>query len=217
MSKYNAVIFDLDGTLLHTLEDIGDSVNAVLRQHGYTEHSYEQYRRIIGNGARNLVKSSLPSGLNDEIVDVVLDEYKHCYAKNLMNKTRPYPGITEMLYALAALNIKMSVCSNKHNEATTLLVHKLLPKDVFSCIYGERPDVARKPDPASTLEIAANMGIPPQETLYVGDSIVDMQTAQNAGMPSVGVLWGFRERSELIEGGAVFVIDAPCKLIKIIE
>lgn len=212
--SFKAVIFDLDGTLLNTLEDLSDSVNLVLDMYEYPQHTLEEYRLIIGNGAKNLMEKSLPQGVSPELVDEALSIYKNTYREHFADKTRPYEGICDMLTELNKCKIKISVCSNKHNDAVVSLVNLLLPKDVFVCIQGDCDGIPRKPDPTSSFDMARKMGVSPKETVYVGDSMVDMLTAKNAGMLPVGVLWGFRGKEELVDNGASVLLENPSELMQ---
>jgi len=211
---YKAVIFDLDGTLLDTLQDLGDSVNRVLEMYNFPLHTLEEYRLIIGNGAKNLIETSFPKDTSPELIDEALSNFKNTYRDHFIDKTRPYEGICDMLTELYKCGIKISVCSNKHNDAVITLVNLLMPKDIFVCIHGERAGIPRKPDPTSAFDIAREMGVSTQETVYVGDSMVDMQTGKNAGMLPVGVLWGFRSKKELMDHGAVVLLSNPSELMQ---
>jgi phosphoglycolate phosphatase len=215
--KYEAVIFDLDGTLLDTIEDLAGSMNAVLYALGFPVHDTDSYRYFVGTGVRNLVRKALPEDFrSDKMVDngvaAMLNEYK----KRWDNKTRPYEGIPEMLGSLAGLGIRMSILSNKPHELTLKAVNALLPNWRFECVFGDRKGVPKKPDPSSALEIANIMDIPTEKFLYMGDSGTDMETARAAGMYPVGVKWGFRKPEELISSGAKKIIDKPQELIGII-
>jgi len=215
--NYKAVIFDLDGTLLNTLEDLADSMNMVLKSKGFPIHNVEKYRYFIGNGVYNLVKSALPAQIQDEdIINEYFSEFGQEYNKRLIEKTRPYPGIPELLDELERRGIKMSILSNKPDQATQHIVSKLLSKWKFDAIFGERPGVPRKPDPKASLEICSLLNVNPQDFIYLGDSGVDMQTANSAGIYGVGALWGFRDEAELKECGAKITIDSPVKLLNIL-
>lgn len=215
--RYKAVIFDLDGTLLNTIEDLADSMNAVLARYGYPTHDIQSYKYFIGSGIRNLVYEALPPEKRDEaIISTCMAGMKEEYGKRWADKTRPYDGIPELLDALAVKNIKLSVLSNKPHEMTKLAVEKLLSKWTFDAVYGERAGVPRKPDPAAALEISKALGIPPHEFLYVGDSGIDMKTANSSGMYAVGVLWGFRSAEELQNAGAKTLIKKPLDLLTLL-
>lgn len=215
--KFKAVVFDLDGTLLDTLEDLADSMNSVLVAHNYPAHEVEKYKYFVGDGMRTLVQRTFPEGKkDDENVEAGLTAMKEEYARRWNNKTRPYVGITEMLNGLTAGGIKLSVLSNKADHFTKLMVGKLLPDWHFDLVFGERQGIPKKPDPAGALEIAEALGIPPEECLYLGDTGVDMKTAVSAGMYPLGVLWGFRKAEELVENGARILIADPVTLLDLL-
>ena len=215
--KYKAIIFDLDGTLIDSLEDIADSMNIVLKKNGYPPHSYDDYRYLVGSGARKLVASAIPEERREnDIVNECLKLFKEIYNKNWHVKTRPYPGITGMLYRIAKLGIKTSVLSNKPDDFTKRCVKKFLPDILFEIVLGMRDNIPPKPDPAAALEIAAELEISPEKFLYIGDTAIDMKTANSAGMSAVGVLWGFRSREELLENGAKALVGNPMEILEII-
>lgn len=217
--QYKAVIFDLDGTLINSLEDLADSVNEALVSRGYPQHHVNDYRMMVGNGARMLIKRALPINSADAIIDEVLAEYKKIYEKKFLCKTRPYPGILSMLEELKQRNVKIAVCSNKHNEAVGSMIDALFPAATFQYAWGEQAGLPRKPAPDAVLKLAELMQVKPAETVYVGDSAVDMQTGLKAGMLTVGVLWGFRGRQELKDNGANVLLTEPkefCEKISLI-
>jgi phosphoglycolate phosphatase len=212
--RFAGVVFDLDGTLVDTLEDIADAMNRVLALEGAPAHTYEAYRYLIGHGIRNLVTESLPPGLRGE------ERVARCYARmiedygrNSLVKTRPYEGVPELVRALRDEGVPMAIHSNKSDELTRDIVAALLDPGDFVVVSGARPDAPLKPDPAVALQIAARFGSPPARVVYLGDSLVDMRTATAAGMIAVGALWGFRTREELVESGAAVVIEAPLDLL----
>ena len=212
--KYKAVIFDLDGTLLDTIEDLSDSMNAVLIKEGFPTHDTEAYKYFIGTGVRNLVSSALPEGSRDEaLIERCVAGMKKEYSLRWKDKTRPYAGIPELLDSLNRLDIKMAVLSNKPDEFTKLIVSELLSGWKFDVVFGERPTVPRKPDPSSALEISRLMGLNPQDFLYLGDSGTDMATACAAGMYAAGALWGFRKAGEMLAAGAKKLIENPSELL----
>ncbi|AEE91784.1 HAD-superfamily hydrolase, subfamily IA,variant 3 [Tepidanaerobacter acetatoxydans Re1] len=216
--KYKAIIFDLDGTLLDTLEDLANSMNQVLKSQGLPIHEIEKYKQFVGSGMYNLALRALPLDKRDESF------IKHCqnlmqeeYKKRWADTTKPYEGIPELLDRLTTLGCKKAVLSNKPHEFTQLIVKKLLERWSFDAVFGERPGVPRKPNPAGALEIAKLLDIPPKEFIYLGDSGIDMNTAKSAGMYAVGVLWGFRDADELMENGADLIIKTPIELFSVIE
>ncbi len=215
--KYKAVIFDLDGTLLDTIDDLGDSMNSVLERHGYPVHDLGAYKYFVGNGMRNLVKRALPEDKRDSAsIDQGLMEMRGEYTKRWADKTRPYPGIPSLLNALTEKGIKLAVLSNKLDRFSKDIVEKLLPDWSFYPVYGERDGVPIKPDPAGALEIVKILGFSPDEFLYLGDTGIDMQTAVSAGMYAIGVLWGFRNAEELVNNGADMVIEDPLEVLKLL-
>ncbi len=215
--KYEAIIFDLDGTLINSLEDLADSANEALSLHGFGTHTIAAYKKLIGNGVRQLIKSATPSDTPDNIIDKVLADYRTIYNRNYINKTKPYDNIQELLGILNQLNIKMAVCSNKPHEPTKKIVQEVLGQEYFEVIFGEREGIPRKPDPAALLEAAGIMGVSPSKVIYLGDSGGDMVSARNAGMFAAGALWGFREREELVEAGARVLFAEPLELVDFIR
>jgi len=215
--KFKAVVFDLDGTLLDTLDDLADSMNSVLKKNGYPVHDTEAYKSFIGNGMRALVIRAFPENMRDDVnVDIGLADMRDEYSRRWSNKTRPYNGMIETLEKLSDKNLKLCVLSNKADEFTKLMIKKFFPSQKFSLVYGERPGIPKKPDPQGALEIAHKLGIMPSECLYLGDSGVDMQTAVSAGMYPVGVLWGFRKAEELVSNGARILVAEPSAILDIV-
>ncbi|MDF2987554.1 MAG: haloacid dehalogenase superfamily enzyme subfamily [Eubacterium sp.] len=212
-----AVIFDLDGTLVDSLEDLADSANEALVKHGFSSHPTHAYKKFVGNGVRQLMKNATPAGTPETIIDSVLADYRIIYNNNYTNKTRPYDNIPEMLEKLKASGIKMAVCSNKPHRPTTEIVEYVIGKEYFEVIFGEREGIPRKPDPAALLEAAGLMGVEPAEVIYLGDSGGDMISSRNAGMYAAGALWGFRDRAELEECGSQVLFSQPLQLVEFIE
>lgn len=208
---HRAVLFDLDGTLLNTLEDLANSMNAVLQESGFPIHEVEAYKYFVGDGMENLVRRALPgSELHHEpTVSACLDAMRREYNRRQKETTRPYEGVPELLDALVARGTRMSILSNKPHESTVEMVADLLPRWTFDVVFGAQPGKPKKPDPASALEIAALTGIPCHEFLYLGDTNTDMQTANAAGMFAVGALWGFRKADELLAYGAKALVEKP--------
>ena len=212
--RYKAVLFDLDGTLLDTLDDLTDSVNAVLSSHGYQTHDREAYRYFVGDGIINLILRALPSDRSDEsYARSLLPEVDLEYEKRWNIKSAPYEGIRLLLKDLASRNLKLAVLSNKPHPFTTRIVSHFFPDIPFQYVYGARDGVPRKPDPSAALDIAKEMKIDPSLFLYVGDTNTDMKTAFAAGMYAVGVAWGFRPVEELVEAGANMIIKKPEDLL----
>ncbi len=217
--QYKAAIFDLDGTLIDSLADLADSANEMLVGFGFLRHALDKYRYFVGNGSRKLIERCLPAekAADSAFVDEALAKYKLCYDKNLTHKTVCYEGIMDMLTALQAKHIPLGICTNKHQSAADVIVDKLFPKDMFVSVIGDCKDMPRKPDPKKVLLIAAKMGVKPTEVAYFGDTSVDMDTANNAGMLPIGVTWGFRPQEELVEHGAKILLDTPMELFSKVE
>ena len=214
---YRAAIFDLDGTLLDTLEDLADSMNAVLRNMGYPEHAVEAYRYFVGDGMEMLARRTLPeSAVSDEQIARTMAGMEEEYGRRWADKTRPYPGIPEMLDELERRRIPKAVLSNKPDPFTKLTVKELLAGWTFDPVLGIRPGVPKKPDPVGALEIAAHLQIAPGEFLYLGDTNTDMQTAHSAGMFALGATWGFRPGTELKASGARRLLDHPSELLALL-
>lgn len=211
--KFKAVIFDLDGTLLDTLADIADSMNRVLVRHGFQDHGYDAYRFFIGDGLVNLVQRALPpENRNPELADECLAEMKQDYRRNWKNKTKPYPGILDMLRELNKTGLPLAVLSNKDHVFTLEMVDWFFPQIVFAEVAGAKPDVPLKPNPEAARAILSTLALEPKDALFVGDTSVDIKTAVNAGMYPLGVSWGFRPVQEILEAGAKRIIDKPEEL-----
>ena len=214
--RFDAVIFDLDGTLVDTLEDIGDAMNRVLAAEAAPQHTYEDYRYLIGRGLWNLAAQALPAERRDETtVTRCYERMIADYSLHSLVKTRAYDGVPELLRGLRAAGLPLAVFSNKSHDLTLRIVEALLCPAHFEEVRGARPGVPLKPDPSVALELAASLGVEPGLVAYVGDSSVDMQTANAAGMPAVGVSWGFRTAEELHAHGAAVVIDRPGGLLEL--
>lgn len=217
MKNYQAIIFDLDGTLINTIEDIADSMNRVLVLNGYPTYGYGDYKLMIGEGLKNLMERCLPeSERNEANITRCLSQMMKEYNLHYVEKSQLYSGIAELLNHLSNSKFKLSILSNKADELTQKICRKLLSNWHFEFILGHSERFPRKPDPASALYIAQGMGVQPENILYLGDSATDMKTANSAGMFSVGAAWGFRGREELASNGAKLIIDEPEELIKIL-
>lgn len=215
---YQAVIFDLDGTLLDTLEDIGYTVNRVLSAWGFLVHPIDAYRFFVGDGVAKLIERALPEEKRDaDTLHSCLEAYRADYDRNWNVKTGLYEGIGAMLDELTARGLKLAILSNKPHEFTERCVQEYLSKWSFDTVIGGRDGVPLKPNPAGALEIARTLGIPPAACLYLGDTAVDIQTAIAAGMTPVGVLWGFRPAEELSESGATILIEQPLEVLGLLE
>lgn len=215
---FKGVIFDLDGTLVNSLEDIADSMNSVLQRYGFPFHNLQEYKHFIGKGMRNLVREALPPKYREEeLIDSCYNLMMEEYRNNCINKTKPYQGIVELLDELAKRKIRLAVLSNKADELTKKVVMALLPNWNFEVIIGYSADIPRKPNPLGALIISRKLGIDPQHIIYIGDTDVDMQTANSAGAYAVGALWGFRTKEELKSNGAKYLLNDPLELIQMIE
>jgi len=217
--QYKAVIFDLDGTLVNSLDDLADSVNLMLEGYGFPTHAVEKYRYFVGNGSKKLMERTLPAtkAADAAFVEEALAKYKAIYQERLLEKTRPYKGVRELLSALKSRGIPLAVCTNKHNDAALTIVKILFAPDTFAKVLGDRAGFPKKPDPATPLEIAAHLGVKPEEVAYLGDTSVDMETAVRAGFLPVGVLWGFRSAQELVESGAKVLLKEPLELLENVD
>ncbi len=208
------VIFDLDGTLLNTIGDLAVSCNAVLAQRGLPQHSYEAYCHFVGNGIMRLVERALPEELRTpSTIDAVRRDFVAYYLAHIDEHTLPYEGIPELLAELQQQGVRLAVASNKFQAGTEKLIDRYFPGIRFDVVLGQRPDVPLKPDPAVVGEILRATGVGAADVLYVGDSGVDMQTAAAAGVRSVGVTWGFRDRAELERSGAQRIVDRPAEIL----
>lgn len=215
--KITTVIFDLDGTLLNTLGDLTDSVNSALVRHGFPAATEEQIRIRCGQGIRHLIRQSIPAEKQTEaLIDACLDDFRTAYQERMENRTQPYDGIIPMLRELKKQDVSVGVLSNKYDLAAKRLIRHFFG-DLVQVTYGERPDVPRKPDPAGTLALLHELGGDPATALYVGDSETDMETARRAGLPAVGVTWGFRSVETLQNAGAAVLIDEPAGLLPLLE
>ncbi|HEY3323958.1 MAG TPA: HAD family hydrolase [Planctomycetota bacterium] len=212
--SYKAVLFDLDGTLLNTLDDLADSMNSALRELGCPEHPVNAYKHFVGDGVLTLAKRTLPNErLDDPTIQKAVTLMRAQYSQRWSAKTKPYPGILELLESLTARKIRCAVLSNKPDDFTKLMVAKMLSRGTFEHVAGARAGVPHKPDPAGALEIAKLMKLSPAEFVYLGDTNTDMRTAVSAGMFPVGALWGFREAKELSDNGAKVLVKEPREVL----
>lgn len=228
-----ALIFDLDGTLIDSLQDIADAMNRVLTARQLPGHSYAEYKEFIGRGLKNLVERCLPADQqNEELLASCHEALIREYSKHFVVKTDLYPGIRELLEQLSlkyagqrqssqaareSRLFPMAILSNKTDEITQLIAQQLGLTAYFDLIMGATPRFPRKPDIQSSLYLAEQLGCTPAEVLYIGDSGVDMQTAKNAGMIALGVSWGFRSRQELLDNGADYVLDTPAEILDLLK
>ena len=211
------IIFDLDGTLINTIADLGACTNYALEKLGYPTHDIESYKFRVGNGINNLFRRSLPEGeKTDENVLRVRREFIPYYNAHNTDLSRPYPGMVELLEALQIEGILLAVASNKYQEATTKIIGELYPSIRFSAVLGQREGINIKPDPQIVFDILQATGVDKADVLYVGDSGVDMQTGLNAGVETCGVTWGFRPRTELEPFHPQHIVDSVEELRQII-
>ena len=217
MKRYSAVLFDLDGTLLDTLEDLTNAVNFALRESGYPERTLNEVRSFVGNGVGMLVRRALPAGAecDEEACAEVLQAFKSRYAAHNGDLTVPYPGIMDMLEALARAGVKTAIVSNKNDPNVQALTGAFFGGRIDLAV-GEREGVRPKPCPDAPLQVLKQFGLRPEEALYVGDSDVDAETASNAGMPFAAVTWGFQSRERLVKAGAKTLVDTPQALLNVI-
>ncbi|RRD71029.1 MULTISPECIES: HAD family hydrolase [unclassified Desulfovibrio] len=217
----SAFLFDLDGTLLDSLEDIGNACNTVLSQNGYPTHSMQDFRMLVGRGFDHLMRNALPAATADSLAPQELarltDAARAHYSQHMCQCTRPYEGITEALAELATLGEAIAVLSNKPDEMTVSLVRHYFPSVPFALVQGARQGVPLKPSPAAPLDMLRILAVPPDQAFYVGDSDVDIFTARNAGMTSVGVAWGFRGEGELRAAHADHIAKKPQHIVTLAQ
>ncbi len=215
--KYKGMVFDLDGTLADTLESIGVAGNKALEACGLREQPIENYRYFAGDGAKVLIRRILAAAGDEEGLwfEKAYTEYKLIFQKDCTYKVKLYDGIWEMLQEVKKKGIKIAVVSNKPHEQAVDVVEKLFGAGFFDMVAGQREGIARKPDPVGALEAARQFGLRPEECMYIGDTNVDMETGRRAGMFTVGVLWGFRNREELETNHADYIIAQPKELLEL--
>lgn len=216
IKKYDTIIFDLDGTLLDTLEDIKDSVNYAMAVFGFPKRSIEEIKSFVGNGAGKLIELAIPNGINNTLYKECLKVFQDHYSKNMQNKTVPYNGIKELLAELRNRGFKMAVVSNKFDSAVKELVKGFLG-DYIKVAIGESENVSRKPAPDTVIKALAELESVPDKAVYVGDSEVDVMTARNSNLICIGVTWGFRTREVLEKERAQYIIDEPHQLLSILD
>lgn len=210
---FKAVLFDLDGTLLDTLEDLADSMNAALASYGWPAHPVDSYRYFVGDGFEVLARRTMPAESGDALVRECVKVAQGEYRKRWKSKTHLYPGIAELLDGLAQRGIRSAILSNKPDDFVTEIARHFFSRWTFDAAQGARPDLPRKPDPTAALDISRRIGIPADSFLYLGDTNTDMLTAKAAGMFPVGVLWGFRPEKELRDSGAKLLLSRPQELL----
>ena len=220
---YNVYIFDLDGTLLDTLQDLANSVNYALRQHGMPEHSIDDIRRFVGNGVRLLMERAVPDGARNPQFEAAFATFRQYYMQHSLDTTRPYDGIPELIHELKNRGCQMAVVSNKMMAATQELVHHFFPDIPVAIGEHEAAGIRKKPAPDTVFEALRQLGIihhpssiihHPSDIVYVGDSDVDLATARNSGLPCISVLWGFRDRDFLLTHGATTFAEHPADILR---
>lgn len=214
-----AALFDLDGTLLDTIEDLADSMNAALLELGFPGHSVSDCKTLVGEGVEHFARCALPvrEAADDRALARCVRLMRAEYRTRWARKTRPYDGIPALLDELASRGLKLAVLSNKADDFTRMMVSHYFPGTSFESVVGARPGRATKPDPAPALEVASALGVPPAEMIFLGDTKTDMETASRAGMIPIGALWGFRSAEELLQSGARYLIGRPAELLSFID
>lgn len=212
------VIFDLDGTLLNTIADLGAATNHALRESGYPVHSISAYNMFVGNGVTRLIELALPEDeRSPENVITIREKFREYYDEHLADATVPYPGIPEMLHELSDMGVKLAVASNKYHQAVETLIRRFFPDIPWAAIEGQKEGVPVKPDPSIIFEILGKVPVRKSKVLYTGDSAVDMETARRACVDSCGVTWGFRSVKELKDAHADNITDTPDGIIHIVR
>ena len=216
MRKYDTVIFDLDGTLLNTLEDLADAVNAVMRAHAYPERTLEEVRRFVGNGIRRLMEQAVPAGVEGDLFEQIFEEFRSYYTEHCQIKTRAYDGVMELLKMLAERDYVMAIVSNK-NHAAVCELNEIYFKEFISVAIGQKDGIRKKPAPDTVWQALKGLGKEASSAIYVGDSEVDFMTAENSGMDCVLVTWGFRTEEELAGCMPKAWIQNPEELLAVLE
>ena len=213
--NYKAIIFDLDGTLTDTLEDLFLSTNYALRSCGLPQRGIDEVRRFVGNGVKKLIERAVPEGTEPRMLEKCFETFHAHYIIHCQDHTRLYPGVASLLTALHAKGYRMAVVSNKIQEGVTELAHTFF-RGVIDTAIGEQPGIPRKPAPDMVQAAMAQLGVDASEAVYVGDSDVDLQTAANAGLPCISVLWGFRNRDFLVAHGATTFAETPQDILTLV-
>jgi phosphoglycolate phosphatase len=213
--SFRAVIFDLDGTLADSLGDLAEAMNLALSDFSLPTHPEDAYRLFVGEGVDVMVRHAAPPRTPDATLERLVEAYRAHYGRLDHPRTAPYEGIPALLDALTQTRVPMAVLSNKRDDFTKALINKRFGAWSFVEVRGEQKGVPKKPDPTAALAVAATFGVAPGEVVFVGDTAIDMRTASNAGMRSVGCLWGFRSRAELVEAKAQHLIETPIELMAV--
>ena len=215
--RIKLVIFDLDGTLLNTLSDLSFSANFILKKNGFPVHPTEIYKSFIGNGLNKFIERILPEHQkNEQNIIRIRDSFLTYYDEHIADYTKPYAGIHKLLKTLISKGFQLAVASNKHQKATEKLIRHLLPDIPFTAVLGQREGIPAKPDPTIVHEALLIAGILPEEAIFIGDSDVDIQTAANSNVVSIGVAWGFRPREELEAAGANYIVCTTNDIVEIV-
>ena len=209
--NYDTYVFDLDGTLLSTLGDLAASCNHALRANGLPERTIDEVRRFVGNGVKKLMERAIPGGLDNPLFEKTFADFRQHYMLHNLDTTCPYPGVMEMLESLRSRGKKVAVVSNKFYAATQALCKHFFG-DLVDVAIGEREGIRKKPAPDTVNEALAQMNVGKERAVYIGDSDVDIMTANNCGMPCISVLWGFRDYDFLVEHGATIFVTSPLQL-----
>ena len=214
--KYNSVVFDLDGTLLDTLGDLRDSVNFALKKNNLPKRTTEEIRSFVGNGIRLLIELSVPKNTSLEITEQCFQDFKEYYKDHSAILTKPYDDIIDLMKTLKSKGVKIGVVSNKADFAVKTLMEDYF-SGLYDCAYGERAGVPRKPEPDGVLDAIKGMGSEIENTIYIGDSEVDVVTSKNAKLPCIAVTWGFRDKKVLEDLNPEYIVDSPSDILRIIE
>ena len=214
---YKAVVFDLDGTLANTLYDLAEATNEGLKKAGLPTHSVDEYKYFVGSGRDKLVKRAIGDNYNEKNAQIVRDTFDSFYAVHCNDNVSAYKGCADMLRELDRLGIKTGVLSNKPDEFVAQILANVYPNHKFTAAWGKRAEYPTKPDPSALLALLKEIGVKPSDCLYIGDSDVDVYTAQNAGVDMIGVEWGFRGREELTQAGAKLVVKSASQILEFID
>jgi phosphoglycolate phosphatase len=215
--RFKAALFDLDGTLLNTLDDLADTANAALLYFHLPIHPTDSYRYFVGDGMRTLIERIMPATSSEKQISECESIFKKMYAIHWADKTCLYQGVEAMLSDLFNMGLKLAILSNKPDEFTRLCVKRFFPADWFDCVSGQCVGIPKKPDPKGALIIAEKLGLLPEDILYIGDTATDMQTGKRAGIKTAGVLWGFREINELEKNGADYIVGSPQEIVQLCQ
>lgn len=212
MREYKTYVFDLDGTLLNTINDLAASVNFALKEYGMPQHTVDEVRNFVGNGVKKLMERAVPDGLDNPLFEDAYATFKKHYLEHGLDTTKPYPGIVDLLRELKKRGKNIAVVSNKFYDATGELVRHFFGEYVKVAI-GERENIRKKPAPDTVLEAFRLLGVDKEDAVYIGDSDVDVNTAKNVGIPCISVLWGFCDKEFLIENGATTFVETPQEIL----